>query len=76
MIHHPTALAYLVSAYPAASHTFILREVLGLRARGWRVATVSVSADRRAPQQLDLLEQQEQFNTLVLKNWSIVLASR
>ncbi|QZA78931.1 glycosyltransferase family 4 protein [Deefgea tanakiae] len=70
MIHHPTALAYLVSAYPAASHTFILREVLGLRARGWRVATVSVNADRRDPQQLDLLEQQEQFNTLVLKNWS------
>ena len=70
MMHHPTALAYLVSAYPAASHTFILREVLGLRARGWRVATVSVNADCRDPEKLDLLEQQEQLNTLVLKKWS------
>lgn len=35
-------LAYLVSQYPAASHTFIRREVMGLRARGFDVATFSV----------------------------------
>jgi colanic acid/amylovoran biosynthesis glycosyltransferase len=35
-------IAYLVSQYPAASHTFIRREVMGLRARGFEVETFSV----------------------------------
>ena len=35
-------LAYLTSLYPAASHTFILREVAGLRALGLTVDTCSV----------------------------------
>jgi glycosyltransferase involved in cell wall biosynthesis len=35
-------IAYLVSQYPAASHTFIRREVMGLRARGFEVDTFSV----------------------------------
>jgi colanic acid/amylovoran biosynthesis glycosyltransferase len=35
-------IAYLVSQYPAASHTFIRREVLSLRARGYDVDTFSV----------------------------------
>ena len=35
-------IAYLVSQYPAASHTFIRREVMGLRARGHHVETFSV----------------------------------
>ncbi len=35
-------IAYLVSQYPAASHTFIRREVMGLRALGFNVDTFSV----------------------------------
>lgn len=35
-------VAYLVSQYPASSHTFIRREVLALRARGIEVQTFSV----------------------------------
>ena len=35
-------LAYLVSRYPSVSHTFILREVLALRAAGVRVDTFTV----------------------------------
>ncbi len=35
-------LAYLTSLYPAASHTFIQREIAGLRALGFEVATCSV----------------------------------
>ena len=35
-------VAYLTSRYPALSHTFVLREVLGLRARGVEVGTFSV----------------------------------
>ncbi|HVS71060.1 MAG TPA: glycosyltransferase family 4 protein [Phycisphaerae bacterium] len=37
-------IGYVVSRYPAVSHTFILREVLGLRRLGWEVMTVSVRA--------------------------------
>lgn len=40
--HQPTAVAYLVSQYPALSHTFIEREVASLRASGVPVHTVSV----------------------------------
>lgn len=39
-------IGYLASMYPAVSHTFIQREILALRERGWRVDTFSV---RRAP---------------------------
>lgn len=35
-------LAYLTSQYPAASHTFIRREVEALRELGWQVDTFSV----------------------------------
>ncbi len=39
-------IGYLTSMYPAVSHTFIQREILALRERGWRVDTFSI---RRAP---------------------------
>jgi glycosyltransferase involved in cell wall biosynthesis len=35
-------LAYLTSQYPAASHTFIRREIEALREQGWRIDTFSV----------------------------------
>lgn len=35
-------IAYLTSLYPAVSHTFVLREVLSLRARGHEVGTFSI----------------------------------
>lgn len=35
-------LAYLTSQYPAASHTFIRREIAGLRQLGWTIETYSV----------------------------------
>lgn len=38
------AMAYLISRYPAVSHTFILREVQQLRAQGFRIVTASVNA--------------------------------
>ncbi len=46
----PTGHCYVTSHYPSVSHTFVLREVLGLRAAGQRVETVSVH--RSAPGQL------------------------
>ena len=38
----PLHIAYLTGEYPAVSHTFILREVEALRARGIRVSTCSI----------------------------------
>jgi glycosyltransferase involved in cell wall biosynthesis len=35
-------VAYLTGRYPAVSHTFITREVLALRGRGWEVPTFSI----------------------------------
>lgn len=40
-------IAYLVSLYPAQSHTFIQREIAGLRERGFDISTYSI---RRAPE--------------------------
>ena len=37
-----TKVAYLVSAYPAPSHTFIRREIAALREKGCEIATFSV----------------------------------
>lgn len=57
----PVRIAYLVGYYPKVSHTFITREVDGLRARGLDVQTFSLrrtpdaevltDADRRAAQE-------------------------
>lgn len=44
-------LAYLVSEYPAVSHTFIRREVQALRRRGMEIQTFSV----RRPESVDAL---------------------
>jgi len=44
-------VAYIASRYPAVSHTFILREVIGLRAQGFDVQTFTI---RRVPDE-DLL---------------------
>lgn len=41
-------IAYVVSRYPAVSHTFVLREVQALRRRGLEVATFSVRRATRA----------------------------
>lgn len=62
-------IAYLVSSYPAASHVFILREVLGLRERGFDIQTLSINADQRDSANLNEQERAEQLNTIVIKNW-------
>jgi glycosyltransferase involved in cell wall biosynthesis len=62
--HRP--VCYVVSHYPAVSHTFIMREVLDLRAGGTEVETVSVHrADPR--DMLALADRQEAART-----WNIL----
>ncbi len=61
-------IAYFVSEYPATSHTFILREVLGLRQRGFEIATASINADSRPLSAVTAEERGERETTYVLKS--------
>jgi colanic acid/amylovoran biosynthesis glycosyltransferase len=65
-------IAYLVSQYPAASHTFILREILGLRRLGFDIHVASIRAADRPLAQLTLDEQQEQRTTFYVKPKGVV----
>ena len=62
-----TPIAYLVSRYPAISHTFILREIQGLRALGHRIITASINAPDRSAQAMEGYERQEAENTFFVK---------
>ena len=48
-------IAYVGSPLPARSQTFVYREMLGLRGRGWTVVPVSVSTPVRGDPVLDAL---------------------
>lgn len=60
-------LAYLISQYPAISHTFILREVLTLRQRGFDIRVASVNPPDRPPDRLTDAERREADQTWYLK---------
>ncbi|MCV6637353.1 glycosyltransferase [Candidatus Albibeggiatoa sp. nov. NOAA] len=63
----PIRLAYLVSRYPAISHTFILREVRTLRQNGFEIAVASINAPDRQMQDMTAAEQEEMQNTFYVK---------
>lgn len=65
-------IAYLISRYPAISHTFILREVTSLRARGVEVETASINPPDRALDSLSPAERAEATRTYCLKAQGIV----
>ncbi len=60
-------LAYLLSRYPAVSHTFFLHEVLGLRARGLDIETASINPPDRPLAALPPVEAAEAQTTYYLK---------
>lgn len=62
-----TRIAYLVSRYPAVSHTFILREVRRLRALGFDIQPISVNSPDRALADMSADEFDETRRTLYLK---------
>ena len=64
-------LAYLVSAYPATSHTFILREVRQLRALGQPIVTASINRPDRTPGQMAPDERAEAERTYVVKRHGV-----
>jgi len=63
----PIAIAYLISRYPAVSHTFILREVQQLRALGFRIDVASINPPDRPLAQLTAEEHQEASQTFYVK---------
>lgn len=63
----PVKLGYLLSQYPAISHTFFLHEVLGLRARGIDLSTASINAPDRGREELSATEASEANRTFYVK---------
>lgn len=61
------AMGYLVSRYPATSHTFILREVQMLRALGFTLHTASINPPDRPVHAFEAAEQQEARQTYGVK---------
>jgi glycosyltransferase involved in cell wall biosynthesis len=68
-------LGYLVSRYPAVSHTFILREVLELRRLGFVVETASINLPDRELSEMPPVERIEAQSTFYVKQqgWSRAL---
>ena len=69
------ALAYLVSTYPTLSMTFVLREVLALRAMGFRVETASINPPDRPVEALTAVEAAEARNTYCVKQHGLAGAT-
>ena len=63
----PTGLGYLVSQYPAISHTFILREVRSLRQLGFGLHVASINGPDREPAGLTPEEREEASSTFYVK---------
>jgi glycosyltransferase involved in cell wall biosynthesis len=71
--HRPTprSIAYLASTYPTLSMTFVQREVLGLRALGFRIETASINPPDRPPDRLTKAEREEAARTYCVKSHGI-----
>ena len=52
-------IAYLVDGYPAINHTFVLREVVALRSKGFDVDVVALHGADRPPEAMTELERAE-----------------
>jgi glycosyltransferase involved in cell wall biosynthesis len=64
-------LAYLVSRYPAISHTFILREIAHLRTLGLRIHTASINTPDRSLEAMDATERAEAAQTYGIKQHGV-----
>lgn len=61
-------MAYLISQYPAVSHTFIYNEIQELRAAGFELYTASINASDRPADRLPECERAEQRQTFYVKS--------
>ena len=68
-------VAYLLSQYPTIGHTYLLRELRGLRALGWDIPTVSIRLPDRRIEDLPDEERDEAARTFyVLRGGPAALA--
>jgi glycosyltransferase involved in cell wall biosynthesis len=65
------SIAYLVSRYPTLSMIFVLREVVLLRALGFRIETASINPPDRSPDRLTPQEREEADRTYCIKRHGI-----
>lgn len=72
----PLRLAYLVSRYPAVSHTFILREVNTLNAQDFDIHVASVNDPDRSSEQLTDTERSAAEHTYYIKRDGVLGALR
>lgn len=61
------SIAYLVSQYPAVSHTFILSEILQLRSKGFTIYVASINSPDRKEEKLTQQELEEKHKTFYVK---------
>jgi glycosyltransferase involved in cell wall biosynthesis len=61
-------IGYLLSRYPAVSHTFFLKEVLGMRERGLSVEVASINLPDRSRKDLPPIEAGEADRTFYVKS--------
>jgi glycosyltransferase involved in cell wall biosynthesis len=69
--HPARSIAYLVSRYPTLSMIFVLREVVLLRALGFRIETASINPPDRPPERLTPQEREEADRTYCIKRHGI-----
>jgi len=65
------ALAYLISTYPTLSMIFVLREVVALRALGFRIETASINPPDRPVHAMTAIEAEEAGRTYCVKRHGI-----
>jgi len=68
----PQRIAYLLSRYPGISHTFFLKEVLGLRQRGLQIVVASINPPDRPKEELPEIEAVEAGATYYVKSGGVV----
>ena len=65
-------MGYLISRYPAVSHTFILREVEALRRQGFVIETASINAPDQAAGDMPARERAAAASTYYVKRHGIL----
>jgi len=68
-------LVYLLSRYPAVSHTFLLNEVWELRKLGFTIEVVSINEPDRSRSSMPADEAEETEKTFYIKSTSVALAA-
>ena len=67
-------LAYLLSIYPAVSHTFFLNEIRALRSLGFDIEVASINEPDRARESMSAIESEESKATFYIKSTGTVTA--